>query len=277
MPNSQGTTDVLPILNFDTGAGQDPHPALGLYFAAAGGHQIVDAANPLPTTAVATHTQDDDDAAASGHTIDEVLPLNYGFDASLADPSLWIREQIWKDDTAPHADQLPLRGVGAFGTVVPLLGFPTGVGLLGGGNMANYLLSQERILFTTDRNNEPFEILNSQADIDPSDSVASAAITVNTILGPGAANSLGRTVLHGSAFYTGGAPPASGLTVTVDVSYDSFATFVTVDSFSVVEGTPTVIRDLSMALAPQIRVTVTNDDAVNGATGVNIGFYLTQT
>jgi len=50
MAAGNGTTIVLPLLDFDTGAGTDLHPAIGVYIPKAGGHVLVSSTDPFPVS-----------------------------------------------------------------------------------------------------------------------------------------------------------------------------------------------------------------------------------
>ena len=93
-----GTGFVLPSLDFDTGGGFDLHPAIGLIFAAAGGHKLVSSVDPLPVTAAGSVTDMDDNSVVAGQTLPLGIVENYIFDGTN-----WVRLQGGIDNAAAPA------------------------------------------------------------------------------------------------------------------------------------------------------------------------------
>ena len=60
MSNPVGVATQFPVFNLNDGtgilAGSDPHPTVGLLFAAPGGHRVVSGLDPLPVTTTAQIT-----------------------------------------------------------------------------------------------------------------------------------------------------------------------------------------------------------------------------
>lgn len=119
------------------------------------------------------------------------------------------------------------------------------------------------------RTQEPFEVATSQATIAAAGIFTSASIQQNSLF----AGSLGRHNLQGFMHYAG---TASSVTIAIQISLDSGATFITTDTFTVVSGTATVIRDLCIAMGNRLRIQITNNDGANSTGTTNIGFYLTH-
>lgn len=205
-------------------------------------------------------TDTDDNAIAPGQTTLLAIDENYVYDPVAGD---WIRLEGGVDNSpGPATPQVAFVG----GVVTdPVDAFVDGdvSGLhfdLGG----RLLVSGGSSLLEAFA---PFELANSQAPL-----AASGTFVATTQQNLATAGSGGRAMLHGFVHYAG---VASDLTVTVSISLDAGATFIVIDTFTVVSGTPTVIRELSVALGNRVRVTVTNNDAASGTGTTNIGFYLT--
>lgn len=288
MSASMGQTEALPIFDFDTGGGNDQHPATGLFYAAAGGHALVSAATPLPVTA---GTQDtDDDSIATGQTTG--LEISIGYFSNLDNASIWERITGRDDDNAiPSGDasQTTLafgyvhNGVdwirqngaanNAAAPAAPQGAFIAGIvrtsfDVFAAADAAVPQVTVDGAYLGIERTQEPFEVANSQAAIAAAGTFASASIQQNSLF----AGSLGRTLLHGFVNYTGA---ATSLTISVQISLDAGVTFITTDTFTVVSGVATVIRELPVSLGTRVKISILNNDGASGTGVTNIGFYLT--
>lgn len=244
-----------------------------------------------------THTEVDDDDVAIGHTVDEVLAINYFVNRDGA-PNNWRRWPGYVDDNdIPDGDVQP--------TVIPLNYLFAGAGggdswIRWGGGVENAVVPLEAkqpgfvgglvtdpldtfadddasmlhfdtqgCLLTRNCEDDPFELALSQAAIAGGGTFTSAVVQQNALQ----AGSRGRTYLHGFVHYAG---TASSVTVFVDISLDAGVTFISVGSFTVVSGVVTLLQDYSVSLGNRIRIRVVNNDAVNGTGTTNLAFYLTK-
>ncbi|NIM47806.1 MAG: hypothetical protein GTO22_00840 [Gemmatimonadales bacterium] len=217
-----------------------------------------DTSGRLLVSAIEGVSDDDDNSIALGQNTGLEIVENY-----IATGADWIRWQGGVDNAAAVGSP---QGAFVGGIVTDPVGtYANGdVSLLHFNTAGELLVSQSGGLLSAFA---PFEFINSQATI-----AASGSFTATVQQNSASAGSGGRTELHGFVHY-GGA--ASDLTVTVEISLDGGGTFVLIDTFTVTSGTPTVVRDLDVALGNRVRVTVTNNDAGSGTGTTNIGFYLT--
>jgi len=237
-------------------------------------------------------TEDDDDAIAAG-ALARAEVLNIAYFSNLDNASIWER---WTgrsdDDSLPFLDASPTvlgqtlisdgaswkRLMGAINNTVapasPRGAFSVGVvrtsfDVFAAGDAAvdQYTVDGAKIGIL--RTQEPFEVLTSQAAIAGGGVLTSTAVQQNSLF----AGSLGRHSLQGFVHYTG---TASSLTIDVQISLDAAVTWVTTDSYTVLSGVASTIRDLCIAMGNRVRIRITNNDGVNGTGTTNIGFYLTH-
>jgi hypothetical protein len=209
----------------------------------------------LVSASISMVTDTDDNAIASGQVLDLIINENYMFNGTD-----WIRVQGGVDNAAA-----PASPQGQFTANVAITSFPG----FTDGDVAIPRANDEGATITIPRTQEPFEVALSQATIAASATFTSTVVQQNDFF----VDSLGRTLLHGFVNYAG---TASSATVSVDISVDGGGTFITTDTFTVLGGTPTVIRNLSVALGNRVRVRVTNNDGANTTGTTNIYFALTH-
>jgi hypothetical protein len=214
-----------------------------------------DTSGRLLTSAAGTVTDTDDNSIAAGQVLPLTIDENYVFDGTN-----WIRLQGQANNAvAPAAPQ------GAFIAGIVRTSFDVfaaGDAFVPQGNVDGALLNIPRV-------QEPFEVGTSQATIAASGTTTLGPIQQNSMF----AGSLGRHNLQGFVHYAG---TASSLTVTIDISVDGGATFITVQSFTVLSGTAMVIQNFCVAMGNRVRVVVTNNDGVNNTGTTNMAFYLTH-
>jgi len=121
MPSSNGTSRELPVMDFDTAAGTDLHSAIGLYFAASGGHSLVSSGSPLPVTATVTPfaTTADDNNIAAGATLEYLINLEYVYYGVGGTDWLRLMGAI-HDSPAQTASTIQFLHVGGFVTTAEL-------------------------------------------------------------------------------------------------------------------------------------------------------------
>ena len=208
----------------------------------------------LVSASISMVTDTDDNAIASGQVLDLIIQENYIFNGSV-----WMRQEGGVDDSAA-----PAFPQGAFTAGKSTATFPA----LATGDAVVDRFTNDGAKITIPRTQQPFELLLSTATLAASGTIAGTTQQNDFFLG-----SLGRTLLAGFVNYAG---TASSVTAIVEISVDGGGSFITVDTFTVLSGTPAVIRNLSVALGNRVRVTVTNNDGANSTGTTNIGFYLTH-
>lgn len=266
MPLMKGSKTYDPLDDFDTDlGGYDLHPAIGLYFAAPGGHRLVSLADPLPVTGGGGGgvgiLDTDDNLLVAGQTTLLAIDENYVFNAVAGN---WIRWQGGIDNSPAAA--FPQVGLVGGKVTDPLDVYADGDVCAFNFSTAGRLLCDAAIT-TPLALPASFEVALSQAVIAAGGTFTSATVQLNsTVLG-----SLGREVLHGSVNYAG---TSARVQVVIDGSIDAGATFYTLTTFDVFSGTTFVLQDYPVP-ATHLRVRVINTDGVNTTGAINLYFKLT--
>jgi len=108
-------------MDFDTAAGTDLHSAIGIYFAASGGHTLVSSGSPLPVTATITPfaTTADDNNITAGATLEYLINLEYVYYG--VGGTDWLRLMgAVHDSPAQAAATIQFAHVGGFVTTAEL-------------------------------------------------------------------------------------------------------------------------------------------------------------
>jgi hypothetical protein len=204
----------------------------------------------------------DDDTLPAGDASPTILNLLHGFDTV---NNNWRRVTAIEDNDSIGGPPLP---AGVMTEGMTMSGFPS----FAASDACVDRFTIEGAKIATLREQEPYEI----AAVSDASGIASgttlviaSAIQQNDFF----LGSHGRTVLNGMFNYAGA---ASSVTLQVQISTNGGGTFFTVDSFTVNSGTPSVIRDLSVAMGNRVRLRAINNDAGNTTGQTDYGFYLTS-